>query len=35
MNYGQAMAISTILMIATATGFIIIEQLRPKNSEGI
>jgi len=35
MNYGQAMAISTILMVATATGFILIEHLRPHNSEGI
>ncbi len=35
LNYGQAMAISTILMAATATGFIIIEQIRPSQSEGI
>ncbi|WDP90147.1 MAG: iron ABC transporter permease [Desulfobacter sp.] len=35
MNYGQAMAVSTILMAATALGFIIIENLRPGNAEGI
>ena len=35
MNYGQAMAISTILMAATATGFIFIEHFRPDNPEGI
>ncbi len=34
MNYGQAMAVSTILMIATAIGFIVIENFRIKNSEG-
>lgn len=35
LNYGQAMAIFTILMVATATGFILIEHLRPNNLEGI
>ncbi len=34
MNYGQAMAISTILMFATAIGFIAIENFRKENSEG-
>ncbi len=33
-NYGAAMAISTILMIVTAIGFIVIENFRIKNSEG-
>ena len=35
MNYGQAMAISTILMATTATGFIFIEHLRPDTPEAI
>jgi len=34
MNYGQAMAIATILMIVTAIGFVVIENLREENSEG-
>lgn len=34
MNYGQAMAISTILMVVTAIGFIAIENFRAENSEG-
>ena len=34
MNYGQAMAISTILMIVTAMGFVVIENFRIGNSEG-
>ena len=34
MNYGQAMAISSILMVVTAIGFIIIENFRKENSEG-
>ncbi len=34
MNYGQAMAISTILMMVTAVGFLAIENFRPENSEG-
>ncbi|MBC2705944.1 iron ABC transporter permease [Desulfobacula sp.] len=34
MNYGQAMAISTLLMIVTAIGFILIENFRIGNSEG-
>ena len=33
-NYGQAMAVSTILMVATAIGFIAIENFRIENSEG-
>jgi len=33
-NYGQAMAISTILMLVTAIGFVCIENFRPDNSEG-
>ncbi len=34
MNYGQAMAISTLLMIVTAMGFVVIENFRIGNSEG-
>ena len=34
MNYGQAMAISTILMIVTAIAFIAIENFRKQSSEG-
>ncbi|MCK5313059.1 MAG: ABC transporter permease subunit, partial [Desulfobacteraceae bacterium] len=34
LNYGQAMAISTILMIVTAVCFVIIENFRAENSEG-
>lgn len=34
MNYGQAMAISTILMLVTAIGFVMIENIRTENSEG-
>lgn len=34
MNYGQAMAISTLLMIVTAMGFAVIENFRIGNSEG-
>ncbi len=34
MNYGQAMAMSTILMMVTAIGFFMIENFRPENSEG-
>ncbi len=34
MNYGQAMAVSTILMGATALGYIIIEHFRPGSAEG-
>ena len=33
-NYGQAMAISTILMVVTAIGFVVIENFRTENSEG-
>ncbi len=33
-NYGQAMAISTILMVVTALGFIVIEKFRGKQSQG-
>ncbi|MCP4022933.1 MAG: iron ABC transporter permease [Desulfobacteraceae bacterium] len=34
MNYGQAMAISTILMLITAIGFVVIETFRKESSEG-
>jgi thiamine transport system permease protein len=34
MNYGQAMAISTILMLVTALGFVAIENFRKESSEG-
>ena len=34
MNYGQAMAISTILMVVTAIGFVVIENFRIENFEG-
>ncbi len=34
LNYGQAMAISSILMVVTALGFIAIENFRKENSEG-
>ncbi|MBW2558978.1 MAG: iron ABC transporter permease [Deltaproteobacteria bacterium] len=34
MNYGQAMAISTILMIVTALSFVVIESFRIDSSEG-
>ncbi len=34
MNYGQAMAISAILMIVTAIGFVGIENFRKESSEG-
>ncbi|MEA3362524.1 MAG: iron ABC transporter permease [Thermodesulfobacteriota bacterium] len=34
MNYGQAMAISTILMIVTAVGFVAIEHFRKESTEG-
>lgn len=34
LNYGAAMAISTILMLVTAIGFILIENFRTENSEG-
>ncbi len=34
MNYGQAMAISTVLMVVTAIGFVMIENVRAENSEG-
>lgn len=34
MNYGQAMAVATILMVVTAAGFIIIENFRIKSTEG-
>jgi len=34
MNYGQAMAISTILMLVTALGFVVIENFRKESSEG-
>lgn len=34
MNYGQAMAISAILMVVTAVGFVVIENFRKENAEG-
>ena len=34
LNYGQAMAISTLLMVVTALGFVVIENFRKENSEG-
>jgi thiamine transport system permease protein len=34
MNYGQALAISSILMIVTALGFVAIENFRKESSEG-
>ncbi|NOX34917.1 MAG: iron ABC transporter permease [Deltaproteobacteria bacterium] len=34
MNYGQAMAISVILMAVTAIGYIVIENFRKESSEG-
>ncbi len=34
MNYGQAMAISTILMLVTAAGFVAIEHFRKESTEG-
>jgi thiamine transport system permease protein len=34
MNYGQAMAISTILMVVTAVGFVAIEHFRKESTEG-
>ena len=33
-NYGQAMAVSALLMLVTAAGFVVIERLRPPGSEG-
>ncbi|SMC71595.1 thiamine transport system permease protein [Desulfocicer vacuolatum DSM 3385] len=33
-NYGQAMAVSSLLMLVTATGFMVIEKLRPRGHEG-
>jgi len=34
MNYGQAMAVSTLLMVVTALGFAVIEKFRKESSEG-
>ncbi len=34
MNYGQAMAISTLLMGVTALGYVMIENFRKENTEG-
>lgn len=34
MNYGQAMAISTILMLVTAAGYLAIENIRQDSSQG-
>ncbi len=33
-NYGQAMAVSSILMLVTAAGFMVIEKMRPQGYEG-
>ena len=33
-NYGQAMAVSSILMLVTAVGFMVIEKMRPRGHEG-
>jgi thiamine transport system permease protein len=34
MNHGQAMAISSLLMLVTALGFVVIEKFRKESSEG-
>lgn len=34
MNHGQAMAVSTLLMVVTAMGFVVIENFRKESSEG-
>ena len=33
LNYGQALALSTILMLVTAAGFILLERVRPPGGE--
>lgn len=33
-NYGQAMAVSSLLMLVTAAGFMVIEKVRPLGHEG-
>jgi len=33
-NYGQAMAVSSLLMLVTAAGFMVIEKVRPQGHEG-
>jgi thiamine transport system permease protein len=33
-NYGQAMAVSSLLMLVTAAGFLVIEKMRPRGHEG-
>ncbi|MGD8542749.1 MAG: iron ABC transporter permease [Desulfobacteraceae bacterium] len=34
LNYGQAMAMSSLLMVVTAAGFVVLEKLRPQTSGG-
>jgi thiamine transport system permease protein len=34
LNYGQAMAMSSLLMMVTAAGFVLLEKLRPETSGG-
>ena len=34
LNYGQAMAMSSLLMLVTAAGFVVLEKLRPGNLGG-
>jgi thiamine transport system permease protein len=33
LNYGQALALSTILMLVTAAGFLLLERIRPPGGE--
>jgi thiamine transport system permease protein len=33
LNYGQALALATILMLVTASGFLLLERLRPPGGE--
>jgi thiamine transport system permease protein len=34
LNYGQAMAMSSLLMLVTAAGFVFLEKIRPGTSGG-
>jgi len=34
LNYGQAMAMSSLLMLVTAAGFVLLEKIRPETSGG-
>ena len=34
LNYGTAMAMSSLLMMVTAAGFVLLEKLRPETSGG-